>query len=1075
MLMTTATASADAGKWTVDFSSGEFPFGTTTEGSFFFSGNSGYTVGTVTIYSPKLNIQEGETLRINARSSSYYATPTLKVSVSTNKETWTEHKDFSNLVTTTAQDFVDSDLPTGIQYVKIELNSLYLYALEGPTVYYADDDVDVKLTVPETAMVNNEMTISASLTNLGLSRAADEYEIRLQINNQIVAYAEPMDFESHATRNVTFKYTPHETGTLNVWVVYGCGDFFTWDVPKDVVVSEEIASAEAQVGTANGNDMSVPISFMYKKTHAETIYTADDLKLKNGDKISQIAFHGYSTSAKTVPVKIWAANTEATAFSANYSIPFSDTSEMTLIYDGTATFRKAGTRSGSTYNCEAMVEFELAEPFVYTGNSIKFVYEKQENDDGGLRYETSSTLKTTSPSAYTGANITLPTTMSIASATPILYLSVANDPLTVNGTITNKKNGNAVEGVKVTLKSDNVEYYATTDSEGKYTVNVIQTARDYQLTTEKEGFFPATENISFAEGVSITKDIELIESKDLFITEVNIPAETVVNNDYTATITIRNVNPTTFAASDYTVKYIVGAEEINVETQDIPAGETVTLQVTDTMEPEIPIGLPRKAENIDMLTAYFTVAFGEETLESDKVEIAVYPEELTEEVAAGAANSSKNSAPLYLWYKASQSESLYPAELLQDVVNGSRITALTYRGDSREQYTVNANVKVWMENVENGTLEEEGRSTDEMEQMFEGVVTLEASKNQVMTITLDKPFIYTGGDIRIVMQHTAEEECNTYFESDNRYAALAKNGDTFDEMAGRSYFSTELPVCYMTIDNSATVSGTIFDCYDNPLEAEIVLNSGKVTYMGKSNADGTYSIPVGRKDLTYTLYARYIDDMLRFEHTANISFADGDVVENIVFAVDPTYTVDQLTTVCLPMSLDTEAAAAAGKFYELYYVDEENINFLRVYEVEEGVPYLFVPALERPFTQLHEAAKEKAAGEVSKDNVTFNGVMADAVTLSTDAEGIDILVMNDGTFSIAESETKVYPFHAYLAKAEDILTSDIKLWEEPNAIADVVGNGKNDSKAIYTIDGRRVENTQQKGVYIVNGKKIVIK
>ena len=262
---------------------------------------------------------------------------------------------------------------------------------------------------------------------------------------------------------------------------------------------------------------------------------------------------------------------------------------------------------------------------------------------GGLRYEASTSLKATSPSMYTGANYTLPTTMSTASATPVLYLTLSNDPATMQGKVTNKKNGAAVEGASIVLTSGNVQYSATTDAEGMYSIEVIQTGLEYDMTAEKEGFFPQTGKISFADG-NITKDIELIESKDLFIAEYDIPAEAVENHNYKASIKIENVNATPFAADAYTVKFYFNDEVYDVETVEIPAGGTVELTTEDVVIYKAISTGGNKAMTIWGTEAYFEVMFGEETLTTDKVDVSVNSEELVSEVSVGEYNNDKH------WY-----------------------------------------------------------------------------------------------------------------------------------------------------------------------------------------------------------------------------------------------------------------------------------------------------------------------------------------------------------------------------------------------------------------------------------------
>ena len=1066
-------------QWYIDFSQGELPFGTTTDGNIYFGYSNAYTIATVRIISPKLDIQEGEKLVLNVRNQSYYSSGTLKVLYSEDKNSWTEFGDYSSELSSSQKDITVSGMSAGIKYVAVECNNLYLYTFSGYTRYFAENDVMFdNVAMPETGMVNNDIQISANIINMGAERAAGSYTIEFLVDGETVATADDANLGVGETRAVEFGYTPHAEGTIEMKLRYTCGDYVVETEAQNVEVGAEVAASSVQVGEATGNDMNVPFSFMYKMTHAETIYSAADLKLKSGDKITKIGFHGYNTSEKTLPVKIWAVNTDEAAFSPAYGTPFSDTEGMTLVYDGTATFKKAGAYKNYSYTYDDMVELELSEPFVYTGSNIKFVYTKEENDGGGLRYETSTSLKATSPSMYTGANYTVPTTMSTASATPVLYLTLSNDPATMQGKVTNKKNGAAVEGASIVLTSGNVQYSATTDAEGNYNIEVVQTGLEYDMTAEKEGFFPQTGKISFAEG-SITKDIVLIESKDLFIAEYDIPAEAVENHNYKASIKIENVNATPFAADAYTVKFYFNDEVYDVETVEIPAGGTVELTTEDVVIYKAISTGGNKAMTIWGTEAYFEVMFGEETLTTDKVDVNVNSEELVSEVSVGEYNNDKHTAPINMWYKASMSESLYPAELMSDIEAGAVVTRLTYKGKSVEAETVDAHITVWMENVENGILDSENlRNVEEMQKVFDGNITIAPSNNVVLNIPLDEPFIYEGNDVRIVVKHTAATECKTNFHTDNTRTALCMNADSEAEM--KTIMTTEMPVVYMSVDHAVHISGKLTDCYGNAVEdgVYILLTADNGVAYFTNAKGGTYDISVGRSDLTYTLNANVWADGYRKYTAENISFADGNVTHDIQFFVDPTYTVGKATTVCLPIALNAEEAAQAGKFYELYYADEENINFIIVEQTEACVPYMFVPATERPFKGMLQTTTEQEGAAVTKDGVDFIGVLKTTAVEQPMADGEDFSPYfyyydEDAKMFVSNGEFTVPMFQAYIGRYDNGWSTTVKLWDEPNAIAGVATTEGDD--AVYTLDGRRVNGKLQRGIYIKNGKKIAVK
>ncbi|MDE7142522.1 MAG: carboxypeptidase-like regulatory domain-containing protein, partial [Muribaculaceae bacterium] len=70
-----------------------------------------------------------------------------------------------------------------------------------------------------------------------------------------------------------------------------------------------------------------------------------------------------------------------------------------------------------------------------------------------------------------------------------------------------------VEGAVVTLRSDNVEYYGTADAEGAFSIDVLQTGRDYTAVAEADAFVGADASVTFADGMSQTLDIAMLPTK----------------------------------------------------------------------------------------------------------------------------------------------------------------------------------------------------------------------------------------------------------------------------------------------------------------------------------------------------------------------------------------------------------------------------------------------------------------------------------------------------------------------------------------------------------------------------------
>ena len=96
-----------------------------------------------------------------------------------------------------------------------------------------------------------------------------------------------------------------------------------------------------------------------------------------------------------------------------------------------------------------------------------------------------------------------------AKAAPLAYLTLVAKTAVLSGQVTDGKD--PVAGAQVVLVSDdgdNIQYAATTDEQGRYTVNVVQAARTYNVTVEAEGFLPQTVTVAF-EGETLVKNFTL--------------------------------------------------------------------------------------------------------------------------------------------------------------------------------------------------------------------------------------------------------------------------------------------------------------------------------------------------------------------------------------------------------------------------------------------------------------------------------------------------------------------------------------------------------------------------------------
>ena len=185
---------------------------------------------------------------------------------------------------------------------------------------------------------------------------------------------------------------------------------------------------------------------------------------------------------------------------------------------------------------------------------------------------------------------------------------------------------------------------------------------------------------------------------------------------------------------------------------------------------------------------------------------------------------------------------------------------------------------------------------------------------------------------------------------------------------------------------------------------------------------------------------------------------------------DRSFTKDVVSTICLPFAINAETAATLGKFYQLKSTTTtDNVVFEEVEFTDALKPYLFVPAATGTIT-IPACTEFVAAGDVTaqtEGGVTLNGSIASS-TISSTIYGF----ASSGNLVTASSGT-MNPFRAYLTTSTPGARLALySLDGEATGIGSVNVDKKN--VRFYNLQGQSVA-APTKGLYILNGKKVIIK
>ena len=195
-------------------------------------------------------------------------------------------------------------------------------------------------------------------------------------------------------------------------------------------------------------------------------------------------------------------------------------------------------------------------------------------------------------------------------------------------------------------------------------------------------------------------------------------------------------------------------------------------------------------------------------------------------------------------------------------------------------------------------------------------------------------------------------------------------------------------------------------------------------------------------------------------------------------SLDRTFSTTNYSTLVLPFALtDEEKKAAFEEVYELNNVDGQSLKFKATDAIAAGTPYL-VKAKNATLSVTDKALDPKTTVKNTEKSdasstVTFVGRFSPVVLTAADNE--NAYVVSSNTLYQVTSDVTVKAYRGYFTV---VTTNGVK-----NFVLDF-GNGETTSiealesetrdKVIYNLAGQRVQKAQ-KGIFIVNGKKVVIK
>ena len=352
----------------------------------------------------------------------------------------------------------------------------------------------------------------------------------------------------------------------------------------------------------------------------------------------------------------------------------------------------------------------------------------------------------------------------------------------------------------------------------------------------------------------------------------------------------------------------------------------------------------------------------------------------------------------------------------------------------------------------------------------------------VFDATVDKGAYSSSGQHEKLVK--ADQYTTTLYGSDAAFNATGK--------AYRFYASSHMRISVTKgIITKIKLEGN--NSQDNPLDKfELLTTAGKITksttaeVIWEGSADEViFNNKAGKQirisKITVTVKPHYTLD----ETVDNVIEAK----ENVYVTLKRTFFHDNAwNTLCLPFDVDANKVATAFAGAEIREIDPNKctantIQFVPATEIKAGVPYIIKwnenVAEAKPFEKTFEGVTLIAEPKPVKVNndITFTGFY-NKTTADKLGESVAAIGAENKLFKVTSGEMK--GFRAAFVLNSNAQPSAIKLVIDGTAtgIEDLVIDGVKANGRVYNLNGQYVGNSLnglQPGLYIQNGKKIVVK
>lgn len=325
----------------------------------------------------------------------------------------------------------------------------------------------------------------------------------------------------------------------------------------------------------------------------------------------------------------------------------------------------------------------------------------------------------------------------------------------------------------------------------------------------------------------------------------------------------------------------------------------------------------------------------------------------------------------------------------------------------------------------------------------------------------------------------------TLTDANNVYSLSSSSATVAEATAGKTITVTFSPT------EAGTFTGTVTLKSDGAADVTVRLNgtateqTSPVRYKSTATDDWHYLLPDANGAYNVTDQAYYAFEVTEDVANATVNYTRSftkDVWAAWSFPIDITVDADLLANYQFGY---LEGVSNAGKD-----IDKDNLQGVTIgvklltegQTVKANLPYVILPQTSGSYTFA-------ITGTLKRTNPTSTSITGNAYTYTSTGvytrkdynDDLWYALTTDGMFQKAGSSAYLNPFRFYLSITDntgnpyDVKNANfrISLNDETTGIFGIKGADTSNLK-IYDLQGRRVYKPTQKGVYIVNGRKMVL-